>query len=256
MCVRITSIQAQKKNSDRVSVFIDDRFWTGMSQNLLIETGLAPGMEMTEDLVKDLELKVVEDEAMGYALRRISRVMTSEKTLRGKLVERGYGGDIQQKVVDELERLALLDDEAMAEMICEDALDRNRGLNWTRKKLADKGVAIDQDLLEARFPEETENTRALACLESITKERLDARQARRRLNTLISRGFSYPAAASAIEARTITEEEEAELHGADEARELITRKYGQIDSYQTRKKAWDFLRRRGFVSSIIEEALG
>ncbi len=62
---RITEIKRQKRQAERVSVFLDGEFWTGMSMDLMLELGLRSGADLTEERKREIETLVVEDKALA-----------------------------------------------------------------------------------------------------------------------------------------------------------------------------------------------
>lgn len=252
---KITEIKEQRRQKDRLSLFIDGDFWTGMSKDLFIELQLHNGQELSRAEIKEIESRVVEDSALNYALNRLSRVMTSEKILKEKLQERGYGAEVVDQVIDRCRQLALLDDRLMAENLAAEAHRRQRGPRWLATKLREKGLSAEQEVLERFSDQDQYRAAEEALVAMIGEQRLDRLQQQQKLRTLINRGFAPGAAQQAINKYQLSEEEERQAHGVGQAREALKKKYpGGVPSGK-RSQAYAFLVRRGFLSDVASEAL-
>ncbi|GAI61233.1 unnamed protein product, partial [marine sediment metagenome] len=59
---KITKIERQKKRQNRVSIFLDDIFFCGISQDLLLKLNLFEGKEVDEEMMgKLIEEKEITD---------------------------------------------------------------------------------------------------------------------------------------------------------------------------------------------------
>jgi regulatory protein len=253
--VKVTAIKQQVKRRDRASVYLDEKFWTGMSQDLLLRLGLYPGMELGKPEVKEIEAAVVEDSALAYALNRLSRVATSEQILTEKLEQRGYGPDVIEQVLERCRELALIDDELLAQGLAQQAADSGRGRTWAQRKLKEKGLAGYPEVLDEVFSEDDTEPAAEALRKMTNDRQLDRRQQQRYTQTLVRRGFSISAARQAVAAVALSDEEEIETHGVDEALELLRRRYPKGLSRSEQSKAYAFLMRRGYLTPVITRAL-
>ena len=226
-----------------------------MSQDLLVKTGLYTGQEISKEEKKQLEDSVISDSALSYALNRLGQVMTSEKKLRDKLKEKGYGEDVIDHVIAKCHEFCLLNDEAMAHSVCENALSGNRGRGWTERKLRDRGLSTT--VLDQYYdPEDEEQQVREALTAMIGEQELDRRQQAKMVSKLVRRGFSPAPSRSVVEACALSEEDEALAHGPEEAVALLKIKYPQgLAKAADRQKAYALLARRGYLSAVISRAL-
>ena len=253
---RITDIRRQKRDRERVAVFLDGEFWTGMSENLLAALGLARGDVISPERKRRIEREVVEDKALGWALKRLSERAISEARLREKLAERGYGEEVIGLVVERCRECGALDDRALAEAVISARRQAGQGRRRVARYLSEIGIPrrLAEELLDEAFDPRSEADEAEAALEARYGERrLDPREAERATQFLVRRGFSAGAAREAVSRRRMSPEEAERRWGPEQALEELSRRWrGQpLD----RRKASAHLARRQFSSEAIQRAI-
>ena len=70
---KITKIEYQKKNKDRVSVYLDDNYAFGIDLNIMIKYSLAKNMELEDDFISEILKAEEEINAYNYAISVLSR---------------------------------------------------------------------------------------------------------------------------------------------------------------------------------------
>ena len=112
---QITDLQVQKKHPNRRSIFLDGKFFCGVSNEVAARFHLKCGMEINEDELKDLLHEEELSKAKNYVYRILARRMYTNKEIRDKLVERGYLDKVIEDVIATLERYGYLNDRTYAE---------------------------------------------------------------------------------------------------------------------------------------------
>lgn len=195
---KITKIERQKKRQNRVSIFLDDTFFCGVPQELLIKLDLYEGKDVDEEEIRRvIEEKETED-ARQKVLRLLDRRIYSEKEIRDKLKKKRYEDETIQIVVQDLKEISLIDDYSFAKAFVSDRLRLNpKGSFKISYELKQKG--INQTIINRVFDEEKviegDSVRAF----EIGRKRLkmlktikDKKTIKRRLyNFLLRRGFSF-----------------------------------------------------------------
>lgn len=138
----ITALTAQKKNHDRVNVFLDGAFAFGLpfavAAKLKIGQSLAP-----EDVVA-LQLQDVRDKAKNTAIGLISYRPRSVAEVRRHLDRKGYDAELVTAVTDHLQAVELLNDEVFARYWVEQReAFKPRSQLALRQELQQKGVSRD-----------------------------------------------------------------------------------------------------------------
>ncbi|MEX0934272.1 MAG: RecX family transcriptional regulator [Candidatus Saccharimonadales bacterium] len=135
--MKITAISQQKKNPDRYSIYADDKFVCGFSQDDLLKSGIKIGQEVTtEELERyrdQSELGKAYDRALGYLNIRYR----SKKEIVDYLKRKDYSVEIVDQVISKLEDLNLIDDLEFA----------NLWLQWRQSKLSSK-LKLKQELIQ------------------------------------------------------------------------------------------------------------
>jgi regulatory protein len=138
----ISSIQVQKKNAARFSLFSDNEFLIGVSESTLTKLNLKKGVEITPSLfeqILDLENHWA---AREYLFRILSRRDHSRKELKDKAYRKGYSGDYVERILDEFESKEYIDDHKFAMTFTQEKLEFN---NWgpykIRNQLFKKGIS-------------------------------------------------------------------------------------------------------------------
>lgn len=191
MAGKITALKVQKKNSNRVNVYLDDAFGFGVHKILAAE--LQIGQELSPAQIEEYERRDEEERAYQRALRYLSRRPHAEREIRDKLSRNRIPSDICDRVIERLRNASLVDDHAFAEAWVENRrLHRPRGAKALRHELKQKGVssaAIEAALLDF----DDEQAAWEAGRKAVRRYRsLPVETANKRLQGYLTRrGFSY-----------------------------------------------------------------
>jgi len=163
--VKITDIVPQKKDSKRVSIFIDKQFAFGLSLELRFEKKLEVGKNLSEKQIKDLIESDQFERLLNNSLRFLSFRPRSEKEIIDHLLRKGklkgieksdsekeqYSGSIQ-KVVNKLKKLDQVNDKEFAKWWIEQRQRfKPRGSRAIRVELLQKG--IDREMVRELLDE-------------------------------------------------------------------------------------------------------
>jgi regulatory protein len=191
MAGKITALKIQKKNSNRVNVYLDDKFGFGVHKTLAAELQL--GQELSPAQIEEYERRDEEEKAYQRALRYLSRRPHAEKEIRNKLFRNRIPSDICDRVIERLRNASLVDDQAFAEAWVENRrLHRPRSAKALRYELKQKGV--NSEAVEAAlFDFDDEQAAWEAGRKAVRRYRsLPVETASKRLQAYLARrGFSY-----------------------------------------------------------------
>ncbi len=192
MLQRITAIEPQQKNPQRVNVYLDGEFAFGLSG--LVAAWLKVGQELDEDRIAGL--KAADEREITYqkALHFLSYRPRSVEEVRRNLAKRGISGPLIDETVSRLQEAGLVNDEAFARAWVENRNTfRPRGKPVLRMELRRKGLSdeVIQSVLDTEVPEESlafEVARKYAA----RLAGLEWAQFRQKLGGFLTRrGFSY-----------------------------------------------------------------
>ena len=197
---RITDIEAQKRRDGRVSVSLDDEFWTGMPAALAGELNLKIGQEITLHRKKEIESQVSEEAAMGSAGNLLSYRDRSVSEMSKRLAEKGFGEDIIKETIDRLLGYGYLDDERFARDLAIVQIERGKGKRAAQSALYKAG--LDNELINQALQEVYggEGIELEAAIDFLQRKKLPETPADRQrlLRNLAGRGFSFDIAKEAI----------------------------------------------------------
>jgi regulatory protein len=187
----ITALTTQRRNKERVSVYLDGEFAFGLAW--ITAANLQVGQTLTAEEIADLQGDDTLEKAKQGALRFISYRPRSIAEVRRNLKGKGYEEATIEQVISRLTELELLDDQAFAQYWVEQRESfKPRSQLALRQELFQKGIArriIDEvvvgvDEVEAARQSGQKKARALAGLsEEEFLQRLGG--------YLQRRGFSY-----------------------------------------------------------------
>lgn len=109
--VKVTKIEQQKKRQDRFSVFVDNKFEVGLSESEIIELGIYNGRNLTQKELKKIKSHSSSAKVKDKAIRLLSIRPRSIFELEEKLELKKYEKSIIRKVIDDLIKEGLLNDE-------------------------------------------------------------------------------------------------------------------------------------------------
>lgn len=201
MAGKITALKYQKKNPERVSVYLDGRFAFGLPA--IVAAKLKPEQLLSDTEIEALQAEGDQEKAYNRALDYLSYRPRSCKEIDLYLQKRGLPEGQIEVVIERLERAGLLDDEAFARFWVENRERfRPRGLRALRYELRIKGVSgeIIDRALESVDAQES----AYRSAERKARQLRDAdRQTfyRKMIDFLSRRGFAYEVAREATDRR-------------------------------------------------------
>lgn len=197
--MKITSIKAQIKNQERVSIYIDGKYDFSLDQGQLLSARLFTGKEITEK-----ELQVLKDEsafgkALGRALDYIMRRPRSVKELRDYAWRKQWEPEMRDRVIARLQEKGYLDDVKFAEIWV-----RHRGLgkpiSARKLRLELKQKGITDDVADAALAVGNEFNEQGALRQLIAKKRARYEDERKFIAYLMRQGFRYDDIRSGLEA--------------------------------------------------------
>lgn len=193
---KITKIEIQKNNKDRVNIYLDGEYAFAINAELVYKENLKVKDDV--DIVKLQE--VAEKEAYirckESAIKIIERSYKTEKEIRDKLKQKGYEEKQINKSIEFLKEYNFLNDNTYAKAFIKDKL-ASKGTQKIKYDLMKKGISkeiIEENLLKVDKNEEKEVALNLARkkYESIRKNESDNYKLSGKLyRFLISRGYGY-----------------------------------------------------------------
>jgi regulatory protein len=153
---RITAIEPQKKNLQRVNVYLDGEFAFGLTS--LVAAWLKVGQELGEEKIANLKGEDEREVTYQKALHFLDYRPRSMMEVRQNLLKRGISDSLIDETVNRLQSAGLVNDEAFARAWVENRNTfRPRGKPALRMELRRKGLSdeIIQSVLDTHVHEES-----------------------------------------------------------------------------------------------------
>jgi regulatory protein len=193
----ITQIAEQKRRPNRRNIYLDGSFAFGCNINVVARFRLRPGMTLSEDQVKEIQLGEVKQECFDSAMRFLQSRMHSTAELRRKLGRHEWGAAVIDAVLSDLARMGYVDDERFARTRALSASQhKHHGPRRAMVELLKAGVKSDvaKGAVDDVYGsvDNTAAARELARKQAPRLKRLEPVVARRRLVGMLQRrGYDY-----------------------------------------------------------------
>lgn len=151
---RISSISVQKKNRQRYSLYTEDGFLVGVSEETLMDLGLSKGMMVTPALFKKIQQKEGYYKVKSYLMKLLARRDHTRRELFNKAYRKDFTDEVILQALDELEQKGYLNEETFAKKFVADKFNLNQwGPAKIKAHLIKKGVAkpVIQKSIDAYF---------------------------------------------------------------------------------------------------------
>ncbi len=136
----ITKIEAQKKNTDRVNIYINNEFFMSVFTELIYTFNLKKGMKIDSENLKSLIDNDMYIKAKNKALNILSKADQSEKRIKEKL-SLEFEETTIEKVLNFLKNNKFIDDKLLAQKIVNTNINLNKyGKNKIKQNLYNKGL--------------------------------------------------------------------------------------------------------------------
>lgn len=199
----ITKIEVQKRNKERVNIFIDEEYAFGISAELVYKYNLKPKMKIDVDTLREIAEKESLIKCRLCAIRIIEKSYKTEKELHDRLLEKGYEEREIHESIKFLKQYNYINDSSYTKSFIKDKI-KSQGQKKIFYDLKRKGV--DEQLIHENLQSLDENTekeialtlaRKKYCI--LSKRESDIYKLKQKLyRYIISRGYSYDIANEVI----------------------------------------------------------
>jgi regulatory protein len=188
----ITSLKVQKRNHQRLNVYLDGEYAFGLTR--YVAAWLHVGQELSEEKITELLAEDALESAYQKSISFIGYRMRTTSEVERHLKKKGVEQQVISEVIERLETNSLLNDKDFAQMWIENRNEfRPRSHRLLASELRSKGVKseIIQDVMENVPPED--ELAYLAAKKRLRRyDHLDWQDFQRKLGSYLARrGFSY-----------------------------------------------------------------
>ncbi len=150
MLHKITALTLQKKNRQRINVFLDGEFAFGLDR--LVAGWLNTGQEISDEKIAELKSADAREVALQSALHLLKFRPRTESEIRSRLLKKSVSPQVVEEVIERLKRNQMLDDHRFTIEWIENRSElRPRGRRLLEFELRKHGV--DQEIIQDSLAE-------------------------------------------------------------------------------------------------------
>lgn len=193
---RITKIEIQKRNKERVNIHIDGEYAFSANVELIYKEKLNNNMEVDQVRLEGIIRESNYLKCKETSLRIITRSYKTESELINRLYEKGYNNDEIERTIEFLKEYNFINDKEFTKMYVKDRL-RSQGINKIKYSLVKKGICEEQindviDSIDSDKESEVALTIGMKKYKQLLKKEDDEYKIKSKLgNYLISKGYDY-----------------------------------------------------------------
>lgn len=135
----ITSIEVQKKNKERVNIYVDGDFFIACDMTLVYNKGIEKGKTIDKDLLLEITEEDNYIKAKNKGLNYISRSIKTENEIIKKLSKAGFDEKTINRVLSFLKEYNFVNDEEYVELFIKEKI-RKYGAKKIKYDLRAKGI--------------------------------------------------------------------------------------------------------------------
>ncbi len=140
--MEITSVDRNKKNKDKLSVYIDDKYCFSIDEEDFLRLNLYEKREVSEEEISYIKNGVNYRSAKAAAVKFLSLKHRCEKEIRNKLEAEGFDEDIIDSAVEELKAMGYINDRIYAQKYIHDRSKlKPKSKKFLRLELRNRGVS-------------------------------------------------------------------------------------------------------------------
>ena len=203
--MKITALEPQVTNPERINVFVDGRFLLGVNASVVFQMGLEPEQELEPVQLEELQSEAGLQQAVDRAYNYLSYRPRSREEVRRYLRRKETPPETIEAALARLDRLDLINDHSFASFWVESREQFSpRGARALKNELRMKGV--EREVVEEMIDDEKDEERALRAgrkkaLSLVRIPGMDFVTFRARLGSFLQRrGFGYEVSTRTIRA--------------------------------------------------------
>lgn len=108
--MKITKLEVQKNDKNRVNLYVDDEFYSGIPAELVYLEHLKTGLEIDEKDLKKIIFENEKSKAMSRVTKYIGSSLKTQKQIRDYLRKKEYSDDTIEFVMSKLVEYNYIDD--------------------------------------------------------------------------------------------------------------------------------------------------
>lgn len=140
----VTKIEIQKKNKQRINLYLDNEFYCGLSLETIMKNRIKEGQDLSKDSIDFLKNQTEKEIALSKAVSYISKSQKTLNEITKYLVKKGFDEDVCSYVVEKMQEYNFIDDELYVKNYIK-FKNKNSGKKKIVLELKQKG--IDENII-------------------------------------------------------------------------------------------------------------
>lgn len=186
--MEITKIEIQKSNDERANLYLDEKFFSGISLELVVKEHLKVGMEIDENKLTELILEDEKGKALAKAVKYIGSNLKTEKQLRDYLKKKEYNFATIDYVMDKLKEYDYLNDENFAKAYI---LTYSKKYGKLKLKSQLKMKGINESIINSLLEDVQSDSIDLVAKKYMKNKELTYENLQKLMRFLYSRGYEF-----------------------------------------------------------------
>lgn len=150
----ITKIELQKNNKNKVNLFLDDKFYSGVYNDVAIKYGLKDGVEIDKGKLDKILLESERNLAFNKVADYINSSLKTRKQVYEYLKKKDYSPVTINYVIDKCKEYKYIDDDYYTESYL-NTYKKKYGINKLKNNLYVKGIS--KEIIENHLKEFEKN---------------------------------------------------------------------------------------------------
>lgn len=193
--MEITKLEIQKNNKDRVNLYLDEKFYSGISLELTVREHLKVGLDIDEEYLRNLILEDEKGKALAKAVKYIGSNLKTGKQVKDYLKKKDYNPHTILYVLDKLAEYKYLDDENYARAYVL-TYSSKYGKLKLKSQLLSKGVS--EDIVDKYLENANESSIENVALKYMKNKEFTFENCQKLSRFLYSRGYEFDAINSCV----------------------------------------------------------
>lgn len=252
---KITKISTQKRKG-RYNVFLDDEYAFPVGEGVLVRHALHKGMEIPEELQKQLEEEDVYTKAYNRALSYLSYQLRSQKEITDDLIKHEFTMETAREVIEKLAEMNYVDDLEYAKSYTRTVANLNgKGPYVIRQELKKRGIKEEwiEEALE-EYPMEQRIDNGIELAEKVlrrTKNNSTRETQNKVRQNLSQKGFNGDEITEILNEIEIEKDDEDEYEALVIQGDKLWRKQSKLTGKKKQQKVKSGLYQKGYPGELI-----
>lgn len=189
--MKITNLSIQKKDENRVNIFIDGAFVFSLSLQEVLDEKVKVGTELSSSDIERLKKISTDGKLKMRMVEWLALRPRSERELKDYLRKKSVDDELQSRLVSEAQKYNWQNDETFTRWWVEQRIRKQRSKQYIRSELRNKGVAseiIDAALADAAVQDRSQ---LKLLIEKKRKQTRYATNEQKLIEYLARQGYSY-----------------------------------------------------------------